>query len=140
MRATKYTKETILLIDVQERESFDAFAIGDTVAVSQVITEDGKKRVQVFEGNVIARHNKGIASTFTVRKIGANSISIERIFPLYLPTIQSVKRLKQGEVRRAKLYYIRDRIGKDARIKEKVVSKQRVVKEGSSAVLADSAE
>ncbi len=130
MRAKKYTKETILLLDVQERPTFDVFNIGDMVAVSQVIVEEGKKRVQVFEGNVIARHNKGISSTFTVRKIGANGVAIERIFPYYLPTIQAVKCVKQGDVRRAKLYYVRDRIGRDARIKEKIVTKQqRLAKE-----------
>lgn len=118
MRAKKITKETLLQLDVIDR-GFDHFAIGDTIAVSQAIQEGGKERIQIFEGDVIARHNKGLGTTFTVRKIGAHGIAIERIFPLYSPIIRGIKRVTQGSVRRAKLYYIRERVGRHARIKEK---------------------
>ncbi len=123
MKAKKYTKETILDIDVAKRD-FPEFAIGDTIAVSQRIREGDKKRLQVFEGDVIAMHKKGISSTFTVRKIGANAVAVEKIFPFYAPLVESIKFIRKGKVRRAKLYYIRERIGKAARIKEKVLTKQ----------------
>ena len=80
--------------------------------------------MQVFEGDVIAMHKKGISSTFTVRKIGANAVAVEKIFPFYAPLVESIKFIRKGKVRRAKLYYIRERIGKAARIKEKVLTKQ----------------
>lgn len=118
MRAKKITKETLLQLDVVDR-GFDSFSIGDTVSVSQVILEGGKERIQLFEGYVIARHNKGLGSTFTVRKMSVHGIYVERIFPYFSPLVRQVKRVTQGAVRRAKLYYIRDRIGKHARIKEK---------------------
>ena len=82
-----------------------------------------KERLQVFEGDVIAIHNNGVSSTFTVRKIGANSVSVERIFPYYSPKINAVTFIRKGKVRRAKLYYMRKRIGKAARVQEKVVSR-----------------
>lgn len=123
MRAKKFTKETILQIDVKDR-GFDPFKVGDSVAVHQsIVDEGGKERVQVFEGAVIAMHNKGIASTFTVRKIGAHGIAVERIYPYFAPFIKNVKRIKQGKVRRAKLYYVRNLIGKAAKLKELVVSR-----------------
>lgn len=127
MKAKKYTKETISSIGVFER-NFDKFKVGDTVIVSQRIKEGDKERLQVFEGDVIGMHNNGIASTFTVRKIGANAVSIERVFPYYSPLVDSVKFVRHGKVRRAKLYYMRDRIGKAARVKELVTKKQENVK------------
>lgn len=120
MRAKKITKETLLQLDVVDR-GFDHFSIGDTIAVSQVVQEGGKERIQLFEGDVIARHNKGLGTTFTVRKIAAHGIAVERIFPFYSPLIRGIKRITQGLVRRAKLYYIRERVGRHARIKEKKV-------------------
>ncbi len=122
MKAKWYTKETINNIDVQDR-NFPPFRVGDTVAVSQRIKEGNKERLQVFQGDVIAMHKNGISTTFTVRKIGANSISVERIFPYYSPLVQGVKFISRGFVRRAKLYYLRDRVGKAARLKEKVIIK-----------------
>ena len=98
--------------------------IGDTIAVSQRIKEGNKERIQIFQGDVIAMHQKGSSSTFTVRKIGANSISVERIYPFHATFIDSVKVVRKGDVRRAKLYYIRDRVGKAARIKEKIVKRK----------------
>ena len=123
MKAKNYTKETIMLMGTGKR-TFDSFTIGDLVRVSQKIKEGDKERIQIFEGDVIARHNNGISSTFTVRKIGANSISVERIFPYYSPLIEHVEFVRKGKVRRAKLYFMRDRIGKAARVAEKVQSKE----------------
>ena len=123
MKAKKYTKETILGMGIAPRK-FDPFTIGDAVKVSQKIKEGDKERIQIFEGDVIAMHNKGMGSTFTVRKIGANSISVERIFPFYSPRVEHVEFLRKGKVRRAKLFYMRDRIGKKARVKEKVLTKE----------------
>lgn len=120
MKAKKLTKETIGDIGVYER-SFPLFNVGDGIAVSLRIKEGDKERLQVFEGDVIARHNKGASSTFTVRKISAQGVSVERILPIYSPLIESIKIVKKGDVRRAKLFYVRDRVGKAARLKEKIV-------------------
>jgi len=92
---------------------------GDTIRVSQEIAEGDKKRVQIFDGIVIAIKNSGAGKSITVRKIGANAIGVEKIFPLALPSVVKVEVKRAGHVRRAKLYYLRDRIGKAAtRIKE----------------------
>lgn len=129
MKANKLTKETIANTGVVDR-GFPEFTIGDTIAVSQKITEGDKERLQVFEGDVICQSRNGISSTFTVRKISANAVAIERIFPVFSPLIDSIKVVRRGAVRRAKLYYLRDRVGKAARIKEKVV---KVVKTAKAA-------
>jgi large subunit ribosomal protein L19 len=93
---------------------------GDTVRISQEISEGDKKRIQVFEGIVIAIKNAGAGKSFTVRKIGANGIGVEKIFPVNLPSIKKIEIRSKGNVRRSKLYYLRERIGKAAsRIKEK---------------------
>ncbi len=94
------------------------FAPGDTVKVSVNIKEGERARVQAFEGVVIARSNKGLNSNFTVRKISYGE-GVERVFPLYAPTIASIDVIRRGDVRRAKLYYLRGRRGKSARIAEK---------------------
>ncbi len=122
MKAKWYTKETISDIDIKDR-NFSPFRVGDTIAVSQRIKEGNKERLQVFQGDVIAMHKNGISTTFTVRKIGAHGISVERIFPYYSPLVQGIKFISRGFVRRAKLYYLRDRVGKAARLKEKVIVK-----------------
>ena len=93
------------------------FTPGDTVRVNVKIKEGDKYRVQAFEGVVIRVRSRGLRSTFTVRKISFG-YGVERIFPLYSPNIESIERLKRGKVRRAKLYYLRKRRGKAARIKE----------------------
>ena len=93
------------------------FKPGDTVAVDVKVIEGDKERIQVFEGNVIARTGKGINATFTVRKI-SNGVGVERIFPLHSPSVEGIKVLRRGKVRRAKLYYLRKLRGKKARIKE----------------------
>lgn len=121
MKANKLTKETIAQLGVMDR-GFPEFTVGDTIAVSQKITEGDKERIQVFEGDVICQSRNGISSTFTVRKISANAVAIERIFPVFSPLIDSIKVVRRGDTRRAKLYYIRKRVGKAARVKEKVVS------------------
>ncbi len=93
---------------------------GDTVRVHQEIQEGKKSRIQVFEGIVIAIKNAGSGKSFTVRKQGANGIGVEKIFPVQLPSIKKIEVKRKGQVRRSKLYYLRDRIGKAAtRIKEK---------------------
>lgn len=94
--------------------------VGDTVSVHQEITEGGKTRIQIFEGIVIAIKNRDNGKSFTVRKIGANSIGVEKIYPLNMPQIKDIELKRKGNVRRAKLYYLRERLGKAAtRIKEK---------------------
>ncbi|GAN62428.1 50S ribosomal protein L19 [Acetobacter indonesiensis] len=94
------------------------FAAGDTVRVSVRVVEGERKRLQAFEGVVIARSNKGLNSNFTVRKI-SNGEGVERVFPLYAPTIAEIQVVRRGKVRRAKLYYLRGRSGKSARIAER---------------------
>lgn len=95
-------------------------SVGDNVAVHQQIVEGKKKRIQIFEGIVIAIKGEGSGKSMTVRKIGANSIGVEKIFPVSLPDIAKIDVKRKGSVRRAKLYFLRDRIGKAAtRIKEK---------------------
>lgn len=125
MKAQKLTRETIRDLGVVKRD-FPRFEIGDHIAVSQWIIEgaDGKRRIQVFEGDVIAMHHQGISSTFTVRKIGANSVAVERLFPFYSPIIDTIKVVRKGDVRRAKLYYLRDRVGKRAQVQEKILTKE----------------
>ncbi len=101
----------------QLRTDLPEFKPGDTVAVDVKVVEGNKERIQRFEGNVIARHGKGINASFTVRKI-SNGVGVERIFPLHAPTVADIKVLRRGRVRRAKLYYLRKLRGKKARIKE----------------------
>jgi large subunit ribosomal protein L19 len=123
MKARGYTKETVHDLGVGKL-NFPAFSVGDTIAISQRIKEGDKERLQVFEGDVIAIKNRGISSTFTIRKIGAHGVAVERIMPFYSPLIKSIKIVKKGDVRRAKLYYMRERLGKSARVKEKVMTKE----------------
>ena len=131
MKAKQFTKETILSMGMADRK-FDKFGVGDMVKVSQKIKEGDKERIQVFEGDVIAMSRNGISSTFTVRKIGANSVAVERIFPYYSPLIEHVTFVRKGKVRRAKLYYMRERIGKAARVAEKVLTKEQKEQERAS--------
>ena len=91
--------------------------IGDKVRVHVRITEGAKSRVQVFEGTVISRHNAGVRSTFTVRKVSYN-VGVERCFPLYSPAVEEIEVKSRHRVRRAKLYYLRGLTGKRARLKE----------------------
>jgi len=100
------------------RDNVPDFAPGDTVRVAYLVKEGAKERIQNFEGICIARKNGGINETFTVRKI-SSGIGVERIFPIHAPTVSDVKVVRRGRVRRAKLYYLRGRRGKSARIIEK---------------------
>ena len=118
--------ETMNIIQTLEQEEIarlnkdiPAFAPGDTVIVSVNVIEGTRKRVQAYEGVVIARRNRGLNSSFIVRKV-SNGEGVERTFPLYSPLIAKIEVKRRGDVRRAKLYYLRDRSGKSARIKEKL--------------------
>ena len=91
--------------------------IGDTVRVHVRIREGERERIQVFEGTVIARNNSGISETFTVRRV-SYGVGVERVFPLHSPTVDKVETVRSGRVRRAKLYYLRDRVGKASKVKE----------------------
>ena len=93
--------------------------IGDTVKVHVKIKEGEKYRIQIFEGIVIARKHGGISETFTVRRI-SYGVGVERVFPVHSPNVDKVEIVRDGKVRRAKLYYLRDRVGKAAKVKEKV--------------------
>jgi large subunit ribosomal protein L19 len=127
MKARVLTKETIKDVGVTDRK-FPDFKVGDTIEVAQIVKEGEKERIQKFVGDVIAYHRNGIATTFMIRRIGANSIGVERIFPYYSPIISDIRLVKRGKVRRAKLFYIRDRVGKSARIKEKILTKEQKAK------------
>ncbi|MBI2842597.1 MAG: 50S ribosomal protein L19 [Armatimonadetes bacterium] len=110
------------VIDQLEREQMQVdrpeFGPGDTVKVHVRVVEGGKERIQVFEGAVIGRKDGGARASFTVRKV-SNGVGVERVFPLYSPKVAKIEVTRRGDVRRAKLYYLRGRVGKAARIKEK---------------------
>ena len=104
------------------------FSVGDTVKVHIKIKEGQRERIQVFEGFVLKRQNGGINETFTVRRI-ASGIGVEKTFPLHSPLIEKIELVKRGDVRRAKLNYMRQRTGKSAKIKAKVLSDERIAAE-----------
>ena len=107
-----------LLLNKYGKKNPPAMVAGDTIRVHQKIKEGEKERVQIFEGLVIAvKHGKGLDGTFTVRKIAAGGVGVERTYPLHSPNIVKVERVKTASVNRAKLYYMRDRLGKAARFK-----------------------
>lgn len=97
-----------------------AFEVGDTVRVMVKIKEGNRERLQAFEGTVIAKKNGGIASTFTVRRV-AHGCGVERVFPMHSPNVAEVTVTRHGKVRRSKLYYLRDRVGKAAKVKEQIL-------------------
>ena len=105
---------------VTEQREIPEFGPGDTLKINVKVVEGSRERVQAFEGVCIGRSNRGINSSFTVRKISYGE-GVERIFPLYSPKIQAIEVIRRGDVRRAKLYYLRGRTGKAARIAEKSV-------------------
>ena len=111
------------LARVSANKSIPTFGPGDTVIVNVNVVEGNRKRVQAYEGVVIGRRNRGLNSSFVVRKVSSGE-GVERTFQLYLPTIASIEVKRRGDVRRAKLYYLRDRSGKSARIKEKLVARK----------------
>ncbi len=102
-----------------KKDNVDTFNIGDTVDVHVKIKEGNRERIQVFTGTVIKRQNAGLNETFTVRKI-SSGVGVERTFPVNSPKIDKIVVKRQGKVRRAKLYYLRDRVGKAAKTKEKL--------------------
>lgn len=106
----------------QMKDSLPEFNSGDTVVVNVKVKEGNRERIQAFEGVVIAKRNRGINSSFTVRKISYNE-GVERVFQTHSPLVDSITVKRRGDVRRAKLYYLRERQGKAARIKEKLVRK-----------------
>ena len=113
MNAVKFIHDQLT-----NKKEFPNFKAGDNITVNYKIIEGNKERIQSFKGDVIKRQGTGGTVTFTVRKV-SDSIGVERLFPLYSPNIESIILNKVGKVRRAKLYYLRERSGKSARIKEK---------------------
>ena len=101
------------------KEDAPEIKIGTTVRVHVKIREGERERIQVFEGTVIAKNNSGIAETFTVRRV-SYGVGVERVFPVHSPNVAKVETVRNGRVRRAKLYYLRDRVGKAAKVKESV--------------------
>ncbi|HAN37182.1 MAG: 50S ribosomal protein L19 [Ilumatobacteraceae bacterium] len=112
MKSTDFVDSQSLRSDIPN------FGPGDEVKVHVKVVEGNKERVQVFQGNVIRRQGGGVHETYTVRKL-SYGVGVERTFPVHAPTVVKLEVLKRGDVRRAKLYYVRDRIGKRAKIKEK---------------------
>ena len=116
---SKISQDIIKRIEQEQLKSdVPAFGPGDTVVVQVRVKEGDKERLQAYEGVVIAKKNRGLHSSFTVRKLSSGE-GVERVFPLYSPRIESVEVIRRGDVRRAKLYYMRDRRGKSARIAER---------------------
>ncbi|MEG1557035.1 MAG: 50S ribosomal protein L19 [Oscillospiraceae bacterium] len=101
----------------QEKHKFD---VGDTVKVHVRIKEGERQRIQIFEGTVIAKQHGGISETFTVRRT-SYGVGVERVFPVNSPNVEKVEVVRHGKIRRAKLYYLRDRVGKSAKVKERIV-------------------
>lgn len=108
-----------IISSASKKAELPEFSVGDTVKVHVRIREGEKSRIQIFEGTVIARKHGGISETFTVRRL-AHGCGIERVFPLHSPVVEKVDVVRYGRVRRAKLYYLRDRVGKAAKVKEQL--------------------
>ena len=112
MKSTDFVDNHYLRTDIPD------FAAGDEVKVHVKVVEGNKERVQIFQGNVIGRQGSGVGETYTVRKL-SYGVGVERTFPVHTPSVVKVEVVKRGDVRRAKLYYLRDRVGKSAKIREK---------------------
>lgn len=106
-----------LIAESSVKETVPAFCVGDTVRVDVKIREGDRERIQAFEGTVIAKKGSGVAETFTVRRV-SYGVGVERVFPLHSPNVAAVKVIRNGKVRRSKLYYLRDRVGKASKVKE----------------------
>jgi len=106
----------------QLKPEISDFHIGDTVRVHATIKEGNRQRIQVFEGTVIKKQNGGLRETFTVRRV-SYGVGVEKTFPLHSPVIEAIEVVRKGKVRRAKLYYLRERVGKSAKIKEKMLDR-----------------
>lgn len=111
-------KSTDVIDQASMRDDVPDFAAGDTLKVHVKVIEGNKERLQVFQGVVIARRGGGLHESFTVRKL-SNGVGVERTFPLHSPVIDHIEVFTRGDVRRAKLYYLRDRVGKAAKVREK---------------------
>ena len=122
----------------QMKSEVDSFKVGDTVKVHFKIIEAGKERIQIYEGLVIAFNSSGIGRTFMVRK-NSYGVGVERVFPLHSPRVVKVEVVRPGKVRRAKLYYIRGKIGKGAKIKELIISKKAKASKAAAASAAPAA-
>ena len=103
----------------QLKENVPVINIGDTVRVSNKVKEGTRERVQLFEGTVIAKNGGGISETFTVRRV-SYGVGVEKTFPVHSPNVEKVEIVRNGKVRRAKLYYLRDRVGKSSKVKEQL--------------------
>ena len=114
MDALKIISQSSLKADVSE-----AIKVGNTVRVQVKIREGERERLQAFEGIVIARKGAGVSETFTVRRV-AYGVGVERVFPVHSPNVESVELIRSGKVRRSKLYYLRDRVGKAAKVKQSI--------------------
>ena len=112
MQPTDLVDQSSLRTDIPD------FGPGDTLKVHVRVVEGGKERVQVFQGNVIRRQGSGLQETYTVRKL-SYGVGVERTFPVHAPTVAKIEVVSRGDVRRAKLYYLRDRVGKRAKVREK---------------------
>ena len=104
-------------VNEQLKETVPQFEIGDTVKVHNLIKEGSRERIQMFEGTVIARHGGGISETFTVRRV-SYGVGVEKTFPIHSPNVEKIEIFRRAKVRRAKLYYLRDRVGKKSKVKE----------------------
>lgn len=111
-------KTTDIVDNQNKRDDIPALLPGDEVKVHVRVVESGKERIQIFQGNVIAIQGSGIAETYTVRKL-SYGVGVERTFPKHSPSVAKLEVIRHGDVRRAKLYYLRDRVGKSAKIREK---------------------
>ena len=123
----------------QMKNEIDDFKVGDTVKVHFKIIEGKTERIQIYEGLVIAMNNSRVGKTFMVRK-NSYGVGVERVFPLHSPRVTKVEVVRPGKVRRAKLYYIRDKIGKGAKIKELIVSRKAAAAKASADAPAKAAE
>ena len=106
-------------VSEQLKTEVPKFEVGDTIVVHNKIKEGAKERIQLFEGTVIAKRGGGISETFTVRRV-AYGCGVEKTFPLHSPNVEKIVVVREGRVRRAKLFYLRDRVGKSAKVKEKI--------------------
>ena len=108
-----------LITEGSVKKELPEFEIGDTVKVDVKIREGERERIQAFEGTVVARKGSGVAETFTVRRV-SYGVGVERVFPIHSPNVANVEIIRKGRVRRAKLYFLRDRVGKAAKVKEQI--------------------
>ena len=111
-------KTTDIVDNQNKRDDIPTFFPGDEVKVHVRVVESGKERIQIFQGNIIAIQGSGIAETYTVRKL-SYGVGVERTFPVHSPSVAKLEVVRRGDVRRAKLYYLRDRVGKASKVREK---------------------